>query len=66
VIAFPNAYGTRVVGRAGAPSGAPDIYLPGVIAGSWVFAVGNDWDNAIARTPVSGQVLGPFRDHISG
>jgi hypothetical protein len=31
--------------------------LPGVSAGNWVFAVGNDWDNAIARTPVSGQVL---------
>ena len=26
-------------------------------AGNWVFAVGNDWDKAIARTPVSGQVL---------
>ena len=56
VIAFTNAYGTSVVGRTGAPSGAPDIPVPGVIAGDWVFAVGNDWDNAIARTPVSGQV----------
>jgi hypothetical protein len=57
VIAFTNAAGTSVVGRTGAPSGAPDIPLPGVIAGDWVFAVGNDWDNAVARTPVSGQVL---------
>ncbi|MGZ5054304.1 MAG: Ig-like domain-containing protein [Methylobacter sp.] len=57
VIAFTNAYGTSEVGRTGAPSGAPDIPLPGVIAGDWVFAVGNDWDSAIARTPVSGQVL---------
>jgi len=57
VIAFTNAAGTSVVGRTGASSGAPDIPLPGVIAGDWVFAVGNDWDNAIARTPVSGQVL---------
>jgi len=57
VIAFTNASGTSVVGRAGAPSGEPDIYVPGVIAGDWVFAVGNDWDRAIARTPVSGQVL---------
>lgn len=57
VVAFTNAAGTSVVGRAGAPSGAPDIYLPGVIAGDWVFAVGNDADNAIARTPVSGQAL---------
>jgi hypothetical protein len=38
-------------------TGLDDVYLPGVPAGSWVFAVGNDWDNAIARTPVSGQVL---------
>jgi hypothetical protein len=57
VIAFTNATGPGVVGRAGAPSGAPDIYLPGVLAGNWVFAVGNDWDKVIARKPVSGQVL---------
>ena len=57
LIAFTNAAGTSVVGRTGAPSGAPDIFLPGGIAGDWVFAVGNDWDSATARTPVSGQVL---------
>jgi hypothetical protein len=57
VIAFTNAAGTSVVGRAGGQSGAPSIYLPGVIAGDWVFAVGNDWDRAIARVPVAGQVL---------
>lgn len=57
VIAFTNAAGTSVVGRAGAATGAPDIIVPGVVAGDWVFAVGNDWDNAIARVPVSGQVL---------
>jgi hypothetical protein len=57
VIAFTNAAGTSVVGRTGALTGAPDIPLPGVIAGDWVYAVGNDWDNAIARVPVSGQVL---------
>jgi hypothetical protein len=57
LIAFTNAAGTSVVGRTGALSGAPDIFLPGGIAGDWVFAVGNDWDSAVARTPVSGQVL---------
>ena len=57
VMAFTNAAGPGVVGRAGAPSGPPDLYLPGVSAGNWVFAVGNDWDHAIARVPVSGQVL---------
>lgn len=57
VVAFTNAAGPGIVGQASAQSGAPDIYLPGVSAGDWVFAVGNDWDNAIGRTPVSGQVL---------
>ncbi len=57
VIAFKGASGTGVAGAAGAASGAPDIYLPGIAAGSWVFAVGNDWDRAVARTPVTGQVL---------
>ena len=57
VLAFTNAAGPGIVGQASAPSGAPDIYLPGVSAGNWVFATGNDWDAAVARTPVSGQVL---------
>ena len=57
VIAFTNAAAVGVVGRSGAPTGAPDIGLPGIMAGNWVFAVGNDWDNAAARTPVAGQVL---------
>jgi hypothetical protein len=57
VIAYRNAAGTGVAGAAGAPSGAPDIYLPGIGTGSWVFAVGNDWDRAVARTPVAGQQL---------
>jgi hypothetical protein len=57
VIAYRNAAGTGVAGAAGAASGAPDIYLPGIPAASWVFAVGNDWDRAVARTPVAGQVL---------
>jgi len=57
VLAFTNAAGSGTVGQASAPSGAPDIYLPGVFTGNWVFAVGNDWDNATGRTLVSGQVL---------
>jgi hypothetical protein len=57
VIAFTNASGPGIVNQASAPTGPPDIYLPGVSAGNWVFAVGNDWDKAIGRTPVSGQVL---------
>ncbi len=57
VLAFSNAAGTGITGRAGAPGGAPKIYLPGVSAGNWVFAVGNDWDRAVPRVPVAGQVL---------
>jgi hypothetical protein len=57
VMAFRNASGTGVAGAAGAPSGRPSIYLPAVSAASWVFAVGNDWDRASARKPVTGQVL---------
>jgi hypothetical protein len=57
VVAFINAAGVGIVGQTSAPSGPPDIFLPGVSAGNWVFAVGNDWDRAVARTPVSGQVL---------
>ena len=57
VIAFKNASGVGIAGAASAPSGAPDIYLPGIAEGNWVFAVGNDWDGAVARTPVAGQVL---------
>ncbi len=57
VVGFTNASGIGKVGQASAPSGAPDISLVGIAAGNWVFAVGDDWDNPIARTPVSGQVL---------
>jgi hypothetical protein len=57
VVGFTNASGTGIVGKAGAPTGAPDVKLTGVSAGNWVFAVGNDWDNPIARIPISGQVL---------
>jgi hypothetical protein len=57
VIAFTNAAGPGVVGQASASSGAPDIFLPGVLAGNWAFAVGNDWDAAVDRTPATGQVL---------
>ncbi len=57
VLALTGAAGTGVAGAGGGPNGAPSIYLPGVATGSWVFAVGNDWDNAVARTPHAGQVV---------
>src|ERR1051326_6472598 len=39
-------------------SGAPTASLVTTRNNSWVFGVGNDYDNAIARTPGTGQALG--------
>ena len=44
-------------GRGQAPSGAPTATLTTTRNGSWVFGVGNDFDQAIARTPGTGQSL---------
>jgi hypothetical protein len=57
VVAFAKAAGIGVTAASSASSGAPDLPLANTGAGSWVYAVGNDWDNAIARTPVSGQAI---------
>jgi hypothetical protein len=57
VVAFINAAGIGAAAASSAASGAPDLSVPNTGAGSWVYAVGNDWDNGIARTPVSGQVI---------
>ena len=57
VVAFTKAAGIGVTAASSAATGAPDLSVPGTGAGSWVYAVGNDWDKAVARTPVSGQVL---------
>src|SRR5262245_55941381 len=40
---------------ASAPSGAPTATVTTTRDGSWVFGVGEDYDNAIARTPGAGQ-----------
>jgi hypothetical protein len=45
------------VSSGSASSGAPTATLTTTRGGSWVFGVGNDWDNAIARTPGAGQSL---------
>jgi len=44
-------------GTANAASGAPAASLVTTRNNSWVFGVGNDWDNAMARTPGAGQSL---------
>jgi chitodextrinase len=45
------------VGTGAAASGAPTASLTTTRAGSWVWGVGVDWDNDIARTPGTGQSL---------
>ena len=58
-----NTSGTNGSGAIGAtksasaPSGAPAATLVTTQNNSWVFGVGNDYDNAIARTPGTGQSL---------
>ena len=59
VVAFTGAdmstNGTVVVGSS--PASAPSLSLTTTAAGSWVWAVGSDWDSATARTVGAGQVL---------
>ncbi len=57
VVAFTKAAGIGVTATSSAASGTPDLSLANTGSGSWVYAVGNDWDSAIGRTPVSGQTL---------
>jgi hypothetical protein len=45
------------IGSANASSGTPTATLVTTRNNSWIFGVGNDYDNAIARTPGSGQKL---------
>jgi hypothetical protein len=45
------------IAKTSAASGAPSASLVTTRAGSWVFGVGNDWDNPIPRTPSAGQSL---------
>jgi hypothetical protein len=45
------------VKSASAKSGAPAATLVTTRANSWVVGVGNDYDNAIPRTPATGQTL---------
>ncbi len=56
VVAFTNADTTigAVAGGNGS-TGAATASLTTTRGGSWVWGVGNDWDNATARTVLSGQ-----------
>ena len=59
VAAFSGADTTvnGAVGSASAASGAASASLVTTKAGSWVWGVGTDWDQAVSRTPGSGQTV---------
>lgn len=57
VVAFKGAAGVGASVTGNATSGAPSVKLTTTKAQSLVYAVGNDYDNAIARTPGTGQVI---------
>jgi hypothetical protein len=57
VIAEQMSDGVGASATAGAASGAPSISLKTTEEGSLVFAVGDDWDRAVARTLGPNQML---------
>jgi hypothetical protein len=57
VISMQGSNGTGASATAGGASGEPSVSLTTQQAGSLVYAVGNDWDNAIARTLGPNQTL---------
>jgi hypothetical protein len=57
VIAVQMSKGIGASIAGGAASGGPTVSLTTTEAGSLVFAVGHDWDNAIERTLGSNQVM---------
>jgi hypothetical protein len=57
VIAIQGAGGVGASAAASATTGAPKVSLTTTQPQSLIFGVGNDWDNAIARTPGSNQIL---------
>ena len=57
VVAFKGAAGVGASVGGSASSGAPSVKLTTTKAQSLIYAVGNDYDNAIARTPGTGQVI---------
>jgi hypothetical protein len=57
VVAFAGATGVGASNGANNTTGAPAVGLTTTGANSLVYAVGNDWDGATARTPIPGQAL---------
>jgi len=57
VVAFQGAVGVGASAVAAATTGAPSVSLNATAAGSFAYAVGNDYDAAVARTPSTNQAL---------
>jgi hypothetical protein len=57
VIAYAGKTATGAVAIGGARYGTPSLSLTTTQPNSYVVGVGDDWDNALSRTPDSGQVL---------
>lgn len=57
VIAMEGVAGVGASTSASAATGAPSVSLTTTAAASLIFAVGNDWDAATARTLPAGQVI---------
>jgi len=67
VSAFQGAAGIGATGAGNGLTGAPAASLTTTVAGSWVYGVGNDWDRAIARSPMAGQgIVHQWIDTASG
>lgn len=67
VIAMEGTGGVGASATASGPSGPPTLSLTTTKATSLVFAVGDDWDNAIARTlPAGWVILNQYLDTVSG
>lgn len=58
IASFTGATNTiGAVAEAGAATGAESVEVTTTVANAWVWGVGNDWDNAVARTPGANQTL---------
>ena len=57
VVTFSGAAGTGSTGSSSGSNGSPAVSLTTMQPGSLVYGVGNDWDNAIARTVGANQVI---------
>jgi len=57
VVAYSHAGPLGASGIAAAPRGAAGLKLTAKASGSYLVAVGSDWDHAIARTVLTGQSI---------